>query len=231
VPLPPRMYTDAVIPQPRRRHVFYLHGFASGATSTKARWLAERLAPHGVELLCPDFNLPDFSSLTVTRMIADVERWMAPLEDGPVALYGSSLGALVAYHAAVLHPRVDRLVLLAPALDIAPSLQRGLGGTRVDDWRRQGHLEVFHYGYNETRQVNYALYEDCARYDPFTTPLDIPILIFQGRRDAAVSPEMVARFAAPRPNVQLHMLDDDHQLIASLPYIWTHSAPFLGLTP
>jgi pimeloyl-ACP methyl ester carboxylesterase len=212
------------------KHVFYLHGFASGAASTKARWLAERLTPHGVELLCPDFNLPDFSTLTVTRMIADVERWMAPLGNERVAAFGSSLGALVAYHAAARNDRIDRLSLLAPALDIAPSLRRGLGGTRVDEWQRQGSLEVFHFGYNKPQRVNYTLFEDCENYDPFSTPLNIPILIFQGRRDEAVSPEMVERFAAARPNVELHMLDDDHQLIASLPYIWEHSARFLGLT-
>lgn len=212
-------------------HVFYLHGFASGASSTKARWLAERLAPHGVQLLCPDFNLPDFSSLTVSRMIADVERWMATLDDGPVALIGSSLGALVAYHVAAANPRVDRLILLAPALDIAPSLRRGLGAAKVDDWQRSGSLEVFHYGYNEPRRVHYTLLEDAGRYDPFTTPLRIPVLAFQGRRDEAVSPEMVQRFAATRPNVELHLLNDDHQMIASLPFIWEHTARFLGLAP
>jgi uncharacterized protein len=213
------------------RHVLYLHGFASGATSTKARWLAERLAPFGIELHCPDFNLPDFSTLTVTRMISEVERWMAVDPEGPVALIGSSLGALVAYHAAAKSPRVDRLILLAPALDIAPSLRRGLGGTKVDEWQRDGALEVFHYGYNAPRRVNYTLFEDCGQYDPFTTPLRIPILIFQGRRDESVSPEMVEAFAATRPHVDLHMLDDDHQLISSLPYIWEHSARFLALTP
>jgi surfactin synthase thioesterase subunit len=235
------------------RHVFYLHGFASGASSTKARWLAERLRPFGIELQTPDFNQPDFATLTVTRMIDAVARAIAPLE-GRVALFGSSLGALVAYHAAarlqaavaqpasgVAQPAsgvaqpfraaIDRLILLAPALDIAPSLRRGLGGTSVDRWKRDGSLEVFHYGYNEPRRVNYTLFEDCERYDPFTTPLTIPILIFQGRRDEAVSPEMVQRFAGSRPNVELHMLDDDHQLIASLPYIWEHSARFLGLEP
>jgi pimeloyl-ACP methyl ester carboxylesterase len=211
-------------------HVLYLHGFASGASSTKARWLAERLAPHGVELLCPDFNLPDFATLTVTRMIADVRRWLEPLDDEPVAAYGSSLGALVAYHAAAAIPRIERLVLLAPALDIAPCLRRGLGEDRVDEWQRRGSLEVFHFGYNEPRRVNYTLFEDCALYDPLTTPLDIPIQIFQGRRDEAVSPQMVERFAASRPNVDLHLLDDDHQLISSLPYIWQHSARFLGIT-
>ncbi len=224
------MPVSSWLPADAVKHVFYLHGFASGAASTKARWLAERLTPHGVELLCPDFNLPDFSTLTVTRMIADVERWMAPLGNERVAAFGSSLGALVAYHAAARNDRIDRLILLAPALDIAPSLRRGLGGTRVDEWQRQGSLEVFHFGYNKPQRVNYTLFEDCENYDPFSTPLNIPILIFQGRRDEAVSPEMVERFAAARPNVELHMLDDDHQLIASLPYIWEHSARFLGLT-
>jgi pimeloyl-ACP methyl ester carboxylesterase len=224
VPVPFWLPADAV------KHVFYLHGFASGASSTKARWLAGRLEPHGVELLCPDFNLPDFSTLTVTRMIADVERWIAPLGDERVAAFGSSLGALVAYHAAARNHRIDRLILFAPALDIAPSLRRGLGGTRVDEWQRQGSLEVFHFGYNRPQRVNYTLFEDCERYDPFATPIDIPILIFQGRRDEAVNPEMVERFASTRPNVELHLLDDDHQLIASLPYIWEHSSRFLGLT-
>jgi len=221
--MPSRMHTQAL------RYVFYLHGFASGAASTKARWLAGRLAAYDVTLLCPDFNLPDFSTLTVTRMLGDVDQWLATIADERVAAFGSSLGALVAYHAAVRNPRIDRLVLLAPALDVAPSLRRGLGDSRVDEWRRDGSMEVFHYGYNEPRRVNYALFEDAEQYDPFTTPLDIPIQIFQGRRDESVSPDMVQRFAADRRNVDLHMLDDDHQLISSLPYIWTHSARFLGL--
>lgn len=223
--MPPGLHADAV------RHVYYLHGFASGAASTKARWLAERLAPLGIELQCPDFNLPDFSTLTVTRMIADVERSMQAGGSGPVALIGSSLGALVAYHTAARTPRVDRLVLLAPALDLASSLRRGLGEARVEEWKRRGSLEVFHYAYNEPRSVNYTLFEDCRQYDPFTTPLDIPILVFQGKRDEAVSPEMVERFASSRPNVELHLLDDDHQLVKSLPHIWERTRRFLELTP
>ena len=237
MPMPPRVSAEAVNgaaggdAAAAVRHVLYLHGFASGAASTKARWLGERLERSGIEVSCPDFNLPDFATLTVTRMIADVGRWLEPLGDQPVAAYGSSLGALVAYHAALRYPQIERLVLLAPALDIAPSLRRGLGEARVEEWRRDGSLEVFHFGYNQPRRVNYTLFEDCGQYDPFTTPLDIPILIFQGRRDELVSPEMVERFAAARPNVELHMLEDDHQLIASLPYIWERSARFLGVEP
>jgi hypothetical protein len=39
----------------------------------------------------------------------------------------------------------------------------------------------------------------------------------------------VERFAVTRPNVTLSVLDDDHQLVASLPRIWNDVAPFLGL--
>ena len=57
-----------------------------------------------------------------------------------------------------------------------------------------------------------------------------PTLIFQGLRDAAVDPRMVQRFAALRPHMRLTLLDDDHQLIASLPRIWSDMTLFLGLT-
>ena len=80
-----------------------------------------------------------------------------------------------------------------------------------------------------TKSLSIGVAKDCARYDPFSTPLNIPIQIFQGRRDEAVSPDMVQRFAAARSNVELHLLDDDHQLTSSLPYIWQHSARFLGI--
>jgi hypothetical protein len=54
-------------------------------------------------------------------------------------------------------------------------------------------------------------------------------LIFQGTRDALVSWKDVERFAAARTNVTLSLLDDDHQLISSLPRIWQDVQPFLGL--
>ena len=52
--------------------VLYLHGFASSAKSSKAAFFASRLAQHGIALETPDFNLPDFSTLTITRMVDQV---------------------------------------------------------------------------------------------------------------------------------------------------------------
>ena len=55
-------------------------------------------------------------------------------------------------------------------------------------------------------------------------------MIFQGVRDASVDYRTVEAFAKTRPNVTLSLLEDDHQLIASLPRIWNDVQPFLGLT-
>ena len=225
-------------------HLFYLHGFASSARSTKAGWLAERLRPHGLTLHCPDFNEPDFSTLTVSRMIAQVEHAIAALPAGPVALIGSSLGGFVALHTAVHaitaardgRPQagsdrkpIERLVLLAPAFDFGANQMPDLGADGLARWRRTDRLDVFHHGFGEARSVGFALYEDAGRYDSFAASIDLPMLIFQGRRDEAVDPAMVERFAARRPNVRLHVLDDGHQLLDSLDHIWRETARFLQI--
>ena len=54
-------------------------------------------------------------------------------------------------------------------------------------------------------------------------------MIFQGMRDTSVDSRTVEAFARLRSNVTLSLLDDNHQLIASLPRIWNDVAPFLGL--
>jgi len=101
---------------------------------------------------------------------------------------------------------------------------------RVDEWRRKGSLPFFHYADNRERPLNFAFYEDSLRYDPFETRFTQPTLVFQGLRDGSVDPRTVERFARDRPNVTLALLDDDHQLVASLPRIWNDMQPFLGLT-
>ena len=75
VPLPAGMQESAVSgPDQTRTPVLYLHGFASSPDSTKARYFQERLATHGVPLLAPDFNEPDFTTLTMSRMLEQLAR-------------------------------------------------------------------------------------------------------------------------------------------------------------
>ena len=212
-------------------HAIYLHGFASSPLSSKAQRFERELARHGITFSCPDFNLPSFEDLTVTRMLRQTRDAIHAAPKRPVALIGSSLGAFVAVHAAAQDaaddggPAVDRLLLLAPALD----LRQGPQNANVEEWRRTGRLRVFHHAWNEYRDVGYTLYEDAARFDALNLKVALPTLVFQGTQDRAVDPAMVERWALARPNVQVHLLDDEHQLSNSIDQIWTESERFFGL--
>ena len=225
MPLPARLHDEAM----SGPHIFYLHGFASSARSSKATYFAGKLREVGIELHTPDLNEPDFSTLTISRMVEQVGKAIAELP-GPIVLIGSSMGAFVAVQVAVKYPdRIGRLVLLAPALDFGGNRMRSLGDTGIEEWKRTGKLDIFHYGYGRLMPVHYELYEDARRHDCVNASLAMPIQVFQGRRDDAVDPDSVERWSRARPNVELHMLDDDHQLTASVGYIWEAMKRFLGL--
>ena len=208
---------------------FYLHGFASGPQSTKAAYFSDRLAEYGVRTCVPDFNEPDFASLTLTRMLDQLSGEIAKT-DGEITLIGSSLGGTLAILAAARAlPRVDRVILLAPAVMFAKPGHHLLPPERLAEWQSRGALPFFHYAYDETRLLGYSFYEDSLRYDAFDARVTQPTLIFQGLRDASVDPRTVEAFALTRPNVTLSLLDDDHQLIASLSRIWDGVSEFMGL--
>jgi pimeloyl-ACP methyl ester carboxylesterase len=235
MPLQPRMPEAVVVRRPEApaSAVFYLHGFASSARSTKAGYFARQLERYGVTFRCPDFNEPDFASLTMTRMLDQLEHELNASRSppqAPVTLMGSSLGGTLAILAAArFADRVDRVVLLAPAVMFARPGHHLLPPERVETWRHQGVLRFFHYAYNEERPLAFSFYEDSLKYDAFGTLFTQPALVFQGMRDASVDYRTVEQFAAGRSNVTLSLLDDDHQLAASLPRIWEDVAPFLGV--
>ena len=214
--------------------VFYLHGFASSPDSSKATYFSSRLAARGVRMECPDLNQPDFSTLTVSRMLQQVEDRIRALPPGDVTLIGSSLGGFVAVEAAARqanrerHP-ITQLILLAPAVDLEWDKWSELGSAGVEGWRKAGSVNVFHYAFDEDRPLAFGFYEDANRYRVSAHRLLQPMLIFQGRQDASVSPAVVERFAAGQPRATLYMLDDGHQLKESLQFIWEKTAAALGL--
>jgi hypothetical protein len=213
--------------------VLYLHGFASSSKSSKAAFFATRFASHGIDLQIPDFNQPDFSTLTVSRMIGQVCERISERPADRVVLIGSSLGGFVAINTALQCPdRIDRIVLLAPAVDFDDNRMSTLGDRGVEEWRQTDRLDVFHHGFGRVMPIHYELYADARRYDAMNARLEVPVQVFQGTRDDAVDPATVERWAKARPGlVELHMLDDDHQLHASLESIWIEVARFVGLTP
>jgi hypothetical protein len=220
------MPANAVMPL----RAIYLHGFASSPRSSKAAFIGRQLRAHGIEVHTPDLNLPDFSTLTVTRMVGETEG-LIDASDEPLVLIGSSLGGFVAVNVAARWPsRVQYLVLLAPAIDFAGPLMGEFGQTAIDDWQRAGSVHVFHFGYGRLMPIHHELYADARRYDALHARLPMPVIVFQGRRDTAVDPATVAAWCEARPHVQLHLLDDDHQLASSLDDIWEKIAAFLQLT-
>ena len=93
MPLPARLPELPVsAPAPRPTPALYLHGFASSPESTKARYFAERLATHDVALITPDFNEPDFTTLTMSRMLEQLEHEIDSV-GGRATLIGPIVGA------------------------------------------------------------------------------------------------------------------------------------------
>jgi hypothetical protein len=120
-------------------------------------------------------------------------------------------------------------VLLAPAVMFAKPGHHLVPAEGVEAWRERGAFPCFHHGYGEERLLDFSFYEDSLAHDAFGAAFDQPTLIFQGTRDNSVDFHTVETFAKARPNVVLTLLDDDHQLIASLPKIWQEVETFLGL--
>ena len=229
MPLPSGVQEFAVSNPAPPTPVLYLHGFASSPDSTKARYFGERLGAHGVTLATPDFNEPDFSTLTMSRMLEQLASAIAAA-GGRVTLVGSSLGAALAVlGAARFGDAVERLVLLAPAVMFARPGHSLLPPERIVEWERRGALPFFHYAYNEERLLSFEFYRDSLQHDPFVSEFAQPTLIFQGLRDTVVDVRSVEVFARGRTNVTLSLLDDDHQLLASLPTMWDSVEDFLGL--
>jgi hypothetical protein len=211
--------------------IFYLHGFASSAQSTKAKYFRDRLKDRGRTLICPDFNGPEFRTMTMTRMLDQLDQAIGRRDD-PVALIGSSLGGTLAILAAArFGARVDRVVLMAPAVMFAKPGHHLLPPERIDEWRREGSLPFFHYAFGEERELDFGFYQDSLRYDAMGAAFHQPALIFQGLHDRSVDSRTVEEFASGRSNVTLWLLEDDHQLIASLPKMWDSIAPFLDPAP
>jgi uncharacterized protein len=194
----------------------YLHGFASGPNSKKAAYFRDRIPA----LEVPDLAMCDFERLTITGQLDLIEDLAA---GEPAALIGSSMGGYLAALYAARHPEVARLVLMAPAFGF---VKRWAASEEGERWRRNGFLEVYHYGEKRNRRLSYGLVEDAQQYEDFPDFVQ-PGLIFHGIRDSTVPAQLSREFATSHANVRLHLLDSDHELLNGLDAIWEAAGPFL----
>jgi pimeloyl-ACP methyl ester carboxylesterase len=207
--------------------IAYLHGFASGPASTKGRILAERFAADGVHLARPDLTpgADGFERSTVSSMLRVVEELLSGGEP-PHVLVGSSMGGYLAALLAARDARIERLVLLAPAFRMAARWRGRLSPEALERFRTEGSLEVLHYGTRTERRIGYQLLESldaCAEYPDVT----VPTLCMAGQRDDVVPLADVERFVARTKSARLLVLDDGHELTASIDRIWEETRAFV----
>jgi pimeloyl-ACP methyl ester carboxylesterase len=210
----------------------YLHGFCSGPQSAKAKYFQQRFQTVQRPLEVPDLNQPDFSTLTLSRQIAQVEACITGAS--PVTLLGSSLGGLTAALVAERQPTVERLVLFAPAFDFAQrwftQMQSEPGATTLKDWQRTGQRSLYHYGEQRERLLHYDFLTDAQRPDYASTALSrpVPTLILHGTQDEVVPLAQSQNYAATRPWVTLISLESDHSLASVISVLWQETRTFLG---
>ncbi len=205
--------------------ILYLHGFASGPQSTKGVAFEKHFAARGVALERMNLRVPSFEHLRLSAMIDTVRAAI----DGPCVLIGSSLGALTAARVAERDPRVERLVLLAPAFQLVARWRESLGA-EFDEWRRTGWREVTDYTTKAPARVDFGFIEDVEAIDVGYPDVRVPTLVIHGIGDEVVPVERARTFAAGRPNVRLIELDDGHELVASLPRLLAETEAFLGVS-
>lgn len=200
--------------------VVYLHGFASGPSSSKARFFSEHMQREGILVSIPDLAAGDFEHLTITGQLAVIER------ERPEILIGSSMGGYLAALYAARHPEVAKVILLAPAFGFARRWPESLAREDLEAWRRTAYREVYHYSEARMRRVWYGLLEDGQRYEDYPDVAQ-PGLVFHGTRDDVVPPDYSIEFAQRHPNVDLVLLDSDHQLLNCLEEIWEKTRRFV----
>jgi pimeloyl-ACP methyl ester carboxylesterase len=207
--------------------LLYLHGFASGPTSHKARVLSGRFAEAGVHVEVPDLTpgTDGFERSSPSSMLAVAEGLLARAEP-PHAVIGSSLGGYLAAVIASRDPSVERLVLLAPAFRLFERWSARLTPAELADWRANG-LETMHFASNRRRRIGWQFFEDARGYPSFPA-IRIPALCIAGTRDETVPIADVEAFVARTPGARLVPVDDGHELAASLDLVFDEARAFLA---
>ena len=204
----------------------YLHGFASGPQSRKARFFRDRLASEGIALDVPALDEGDFEHLTISSQLALITRL---LDGEPAVLIGSSMGGYLAALYASRHPEVDRIVMMAPAFGFGARWSEVFGEDNVSRWRLRGYADVFHYGTGCTQRLASELLDDSLQHDGYPKCTQ-PALIFHGLQDSVVPIEAAQQWSRDNPQSRLVPLASGHELLDVLDNIWERSRTFLMRT-
>ena len=196
----------------------YLHGFASHPNSLKAQYFKQKMEQDKKDLIIPDLNMGDFSSLTLTRQINQVEE-LIRTSTKPIIMFGSSMGGLTAALLAEKHYKIEKMVLFAPAFSMS-QLWKENPLKELQQWQENGSIEVIHYGYKKKKSIKYEFYLDLFKHDDTNFKRELKALIFHGINDEVVPIENSRNYQKSNPLAQLIELNDDHNLGRDLNDMW-----------
>ncbi len=209
----------------------YLHGFASGPASTKARHFQNHLGQLGLNVHVPDLNGENFEHLTLTGQLRIVDRvFQESVGEADALLMGSSMGGLLSVLAQPGHKNVRALILLAPGFGLNRRWHELLGPSEFKRWQEEGSIEVFHYLYNKHVPLKYDFIEDAENYSTDDLRISVPTLVLHGLNDTVVPPAESENFHRHNlDQVELHLLESDHSLTDVLSEMSLHVENFLRL--
>ena len=230
-----RIVLDVVPPRaPCATSFVYVHGLGSHRGGEKALFLERNLVGRGfgfarVDLRGHGASDGKLESITLTRLIEDVEAVLAHLASGAggapprrVIPIGASLGALPVAWRNALAPRDEPLsipgqVLIAPAFRIVERYLAALGELGRARWQREG---VYRFvGPWFQFDLRWDVVEDHARYphERLVRGTRVPTLLLHGTKDESAPYAASEEFAAAVPRGIIRLVPipgGDHRLTA-----------------
>ena len=207
--------------------IIYLYGFASGPDSNKAQFFKRKFESKGVVFHIYDYipSPHEFSNMKLSKLYNNLHKYLlASFRDEKIILMGSSFGGLLVTWYVHLHPeKVDRLILISPALHFTAEFITQTLGTSMSKWEKEGETFVEHYRFDAKIPLKYSFLKD-LRKNPipaFTmNKFPIPTIIFHGKNDEVCPPSWSIGFARSNSRVKAHILNGDHQLLDQKIKIW-----------
>ena len=202
----------------------YLHGFASGPGSNKAKAFKKRFDELGISIHVPDLQQGDFENLTLTGQIELVQGIIDKKKDKKFGLIGSSMGGYLASLIAQTRESVQALFLMAPGFNFLNRWIKKLDISKTTDEL----IPVFHYRYNKEVRLNTYLFRDAETWESLPLDRKIPTFIVHGLHDETIDIEESRNFVRKKSFCSLKELDSDHGLLSCIDSIIEDSLGFFN---
>ncbi|MCB1529714.1 MAG: alpha/beta hydrolase [Rhodospirillales bacterium] len=203
--------------------VVFLGGYRSDMEGTKALYLEGACRARGQAFIRFDYSGHGksggkFEDGTIGSWTQDTLDILDRVSEGPLILVGSSMGGWIAFLCALARPlRVKGLVGIAAAPDFTTWIEADISAGHKADLEEKGYFEVPSEYSDAPYIFTKALLEE-GRSNTLLDrgiPLDIPIRLFQGKKDTSVPWEVARRIkdAVTGEDVAITWVEDgDHSL-------------------